>query len=139
MKRARTHPAIVSYGLYLYYSSRSFRLAAKCLSSFLVKRSHVAIWKCVQRYAFLADRFRIDIHKIRQIFVDKTLVKIDGLEYWLWIAYEPNLDVCLMMHLSRERTMLVCYRFFKQLKDRYMVESLFLQMVPIGTIQPVAG
>ena len=54
--------------------------------------------------AFLADRFRIDRRKIRQVFVDETLVKIDGLEYWLWIAYEPNLDVCLMMHLSREKT-----------------------------------
>ena len=125
MNRTRTHPAIVSYGLYLYYSSRSFRLAAKCLSSFMAKRSHVAIWKWVQKYAFLADRFRIDRHKIRQIFVDETLVKIDGLEYWLWIAYEPNLAVCLMMHLSRERTMLVCYRFFKQLKDRYGRKPIF--------------
>ena len=90
MKRTRTYPAVVSYGLYLYYISRSFRLAAKCLSSFIVKRSHVTIWKWIQRYVFLADRFRIDRHKIRQIFVDETLVKIDGLEYWLWIAYEPN-------------------------------------------------
>ena len=79
MNRTRTHPAIVvSYGLYLYYSSRSFRLAAKCLSSFMTKRSHVAIWKWVQRYAFLADRFRIDKHKIRQVlFVDESLVKIN--------------------------------------------------------------
>jgi transposase-like protein len=41
-----------------------------------------------------ADRFRrIDKHnnKIRQIIfvvivVDETLVKIDGLEYWLWVG-----------------------------------------------------
>jgi hypothetical protein len=59
-------------------------------------------------HAFLADRFRIDKHKIRQIFVDETLVKIDGLEYWLWVAYEPNMNVYLMMHLSRERTIFVC-------------------------------
>src|SRR5437762_13823446 len=30
-----------------------------------------------------------------------------------------------MMHLSRERTMLVCYRFFKQLKDRYGRKPIF--------------
>jgi len=125
MNRARTHLAIGRYSLYFYYSSRSFRLAAKCLSS-LVKRSHVAIWKWVQRYAFLAaDRFRIDKHKIRQIFVDETLVKIDGLEYWLWVAYETNLDVCLIMHLSRERTILVCYQFFKQLRKRYGRKPIF--------------
>jgi hypothetical protein len=33
--------------------------------------------------AYLADRFRINRHKFRQIFVDETLVKIDSLEYWL--------------------------------------------------------
>ncbi|HET7390333.1 MAG TPA: hypothetical protein VFJ51_05875 [Nitrososphaeraceae archaeon] len=107
----------------------------------MVKRGHVAYGSGFrQRYAFLAGRFRIiDRSKIRQIFVDKTL-KIDGLEYWLWIAYEPNLDGCLMMmHLPRKRTILVCYQFFKQLKDRYGI-SLFLQIVPIGTIiQPVDG
>jgi putative transposase len=126
MNRTRTHPAVVSYGLYLYHSSRSFRLAAKCLSSFTIKRSHVTIWKWIQRYAVLADRFRIDRHKIRQVlFVDETLVKIDSLEYWLWIAYEPNLDVCLMMHISRERTKLVCYQFFKQLRCRYGRKPIF--------------
>lgn len=29
------------------------------------------------------------------------------------IAYEPALNICLMMHLSRERTILVCYRFLQ--------------------------
>jgi len=24
---------------------------------------------------------------VRQLFVDATLVKIDGMEYWLWAAY----------------------------------------------------
>jgi transposase-like protein len=55
-----------------------------------------------------------------EIFVDKeTLLQIDGHDYWLWIAYEPNLNVCLMMHLSREKTIFVCYQFFKQLRNRF--------------------
>jgi putative transposase len=56
-----------------------------------------------------------------EIFVDKeTMLQIDGQKYWLWIAYEPNLNACLMMHLSRERTIFfVCYKFFKQLRNRY--------------------
>ncbi|HEY7080822.1 MAG TPA: hypothetical protein VH500_14050 [Nitrososphaeraceae archaeon] len=60
MNRTRTHPAVASYGSYLYYSSRSFRLAANYLSSSFIVKSHVTIWKWVQRYAFLADTFRID-------------------------------------------------------------------------------
>jgi transposase-like protein len=40
---------------------------------------------------------------IKEIFVDETLLRIDGQDYWLWIAYEPNLNTCLMMHLSQEK------------------------------------
>jgi putative transposase len=127
MNRNRTDPAIISYGLYLYFSSRSFRLSAKCLES-IIKRSHVALWKWVQRYSELAaadNRFRIDRRQVKQIFVDETLLKVDGHEYWLWIAYEPSLDVCLMMHLSRERTIFICYRFFKQIRDRFGRKPVF--------------
>jgi putative transposase len=56
---------------------------------------------------------------VKEIFVDETLIQIDGQEYWLWVAYEPNLNACLMMHLSRERTIIVCYQFFKQLRKKF--------------------
>ena len=46
LKRVRTDPAIVAYGLYLYFNSRSYRLASKSLEP-LQKRTHVAIWKWV--------------------------------------------------------------------------------------------
>jgi len=93
-------------------------LAAKCLES-VIKRSHVSIWKWVQKYSDCADRFKTDKRLVREIFVDETLLQIDGKDYWLWIAYEPNLNACLMMHLSRERTLFICYRFFRQLRNRY--------------------
>jgi transposase-like protein len=56
---------------------------------------------------------------VKEIFVDETLLRIDGQDYWLWIAYEPNLNTCLMIHLSKERTIFVCYQFFRQLRNRY--------------------
>ena len=40
---------------------------------------------------------------IKEIFVDETLLKIDGQDYWLWIAYEPNLKSCVMMHIYQEK------------------------------------
>jgi putative transposase len=119
MKRNRTNPAIRIYGVYLYFNSRSFRLAAKALEP-IEKRSHVAIWNWVQEYTSkLDDWFKVDRHKVKEIFVDETPIKIDGQEYWLWMAYEPNLDVCLSMYLSRDRTIFVCYWFFKQLRKKY--------------------
>ena len=127
MNRTRTNPAIVRYGIYLYFSSRSFRLAARCLASSITKRrSHVSIWKWVQKYSDLADnRFGVDRRAVTEIFVDETLLQVDGENYWLWIAYEPKLNVCLMMHLSRERTILVCYQFIKQLRNRYGRKPIF--------------
>jgi putative transposase len=105
MNRNRIHPAVIRYALFLYFSSRSLRLAARCFSS-VIKRSHVAIWKWVQRYASFADRLQTCMD--RRIFVDETLVRINDHDYWLWIACELYLDVCLSMHLSREKTNLVC-------------------------------
>lgn len=125
MNRTRTDPAVISYALYLYFSCLSFRLAAKCLES-IVKRSHVAIWNGVQKNSFIADRFQINKRIVKEIFVDESLIKIDGQKYWLWIAYEPNLEVCLSMHLSRERTIFVCYWFFKQLRNRYCGKTIYI-------------
>src|SRR5436309_14865261 len=101
LKRIRTDPAIFAYGLYLYFNYRSYRFASKSLEP-IVKRTHVSIWKWLQRYSELADKFVIGKQRI-EIFVDETLVKINGQDYWLWLAYEPNLHVCLLFHLSIKR------------------------------------
>ena len=135
----RTHPDIISYGLYLYFSSRSLRLAAKCLEP-ATRRSHVAICEWVQKYSDRTYRFVTARHLVREVFVDETLLKIDGQDYWLWIAYEPNLKACLMMHLSRERTIFVCYQFFRQLRNRCgSRKNPYSQMVLDGTIMLVNG
>jgi putative transposase len=90
-----------------------------------VKRSHVSIWKWVQKYSDLAGKFRVERRQVKRIFVDETLLKIDGQEYWLWIAYEPDQNKCLAMHLSQQRTIFVCYQFFRKLRDRYGRKPIF--------------
>ena len=77
MKRIRTNPSIIAYGLYLYFNSRSYTFAGKFLEP-IMKRTHVSIWKWVQKYSILlADRFVvIGKRKVQKIFVDETLLKI---------------------------------------------------------------
>jgi putative transposase len=118
MVRERTPIGLMAYGVYLYYASRSLRLASKILEP-IIARSHVSIWNWVQRFASLADRFSVDRRDVERIFVDETLITIKGREYWLWIAYEPSLDRCLMMRLSVERTLMICYLFLKDVRKRY--------------------
>jgi transposase-like protein len=140
--RNRTHPAVIRYGLYLYFSSRSFRLAAKSLAS-IKKRSHVSIWKWVQKYSGLIDRISLRNKPTvkKKIFVDETLLQIDGQDYWLWIAYEPNVNKCLMIciYISRERTIFICYQFFKQLRKRYGRKPIYSQMVLDGMMMMLAN
>jgi putative transposase len=109
---------LMLYGVYLYYASRSLRLASKILEP-VIDRSHVSIWHWIQRFASLSDRFSVGRRDVKRIFVDETLITIKGREYWLWIAYEPHLDRCLMMHLSVERTLMICYLFLKRVRAMY--------------------
>ena len=90
----------------------------------IIRRNHVAIWKWVQKYSDRADRFITHTQRsmIKEIFVDETLLRIDGQDYWLWIAYEPNLNTCLMMmhislSLSRERTIFVLLSILQTVKE----------------------
>ncbi len=48
ISRNRTPSEYVSYGLYLYFSGLSLRMASKRLA-FLVKRNHVSIWNWIQK------------------------------------------------------------------------------------------
>jgi transposase-like protein len=71
---SRTDPAVIAYGLYLNFSSRSYRFASKSLEP-IIKRTHVSIWKWVQKYSKLADRFKVKRHLVKEILVDETLLK----------------------------------------------------------------
>jgi transposase-like protein len=104
VKRIRTHPTIIAYGLYLYFSSRSYRFASKSLEP-ITKRMHVSIWKIGTEILYINRQgFVVGKRKIKKIFVDKTLLKINGQDYWLWLAYEPNLHVCVfaISHFKRK-------------------------------------
>jgi hypothetical protein len=55
-------------------------------------------------YSGCADRLLLSVNKraVKKIFVDETLLQIDGQTYWLWVAYEPNLSTYLLNDASIE-------------------------------------
>jgi transposase-like protein len=53
------------------------------------------------------------------MIIDETMITIKGEVYWLWIAYEPYINKYLLMNISRERSILVCYNFIKKLRRLY--------------------
>ena len=54
---------------------------------FIIKRSHVAIWKWIQKSSFLLDS-DVDKHYVNSIFIDETEINFSRK---LWVAYEPQL------------------------------------------------
>ncbi len=108
--RNRTSSSYIGRALYLYFLGLSTRNVAKAMFCFRkVKRSHVAIWKWIQKYhpkKILSKRKRIS-----EFIIDETLLKV-GFEFiWLWVAIEPENRQILALSISKERNMFVAERF----------------------------
>ena len=106
--RQRTKPKDVAYSFYFYFLGLSYRNTAKALSRF-VHRSHVSIWKWIQKNnpKKIFSRKR----KIQEFVIDETLVGLVTEYAWLWVAIEPKNKQILALTISMERNMLVAERF----------------------------
>ena len=115
-QRKRTKPKDIAYGLYLYFLGLSYRNTVKASSRF-VHRSHVSVWKWVQKYK--PKRVSCKRKKINEFIVDETLIKIGSEFIWLWVAIEPKDKEILSINISRERNMLLAERFLSNLLEEH--------------------
>ena len=110
IKRNRTPSEHIGHGLYLYFLGLSTRNVAKALSFLhIVKRSHVAIWKWIQKYR--PKRISSKRKRISEFIVDETAIKAGSECIWLWGAIEPKDRQTLALSISKERNMFVAERF----------------------------
>ncbi|MGD9535047.1 MAG: DDE-type integrase/transposase/recombinase [Candidatus Nitrosocosmicus sp.] len=112
IKRNRTPLKYIGYGLYLYFLGLSYRNTSKALAQF-VKRSHVAIWKWIQRYK--PKKIARKRKRISEFIIDETLVKIGSAYMWIWVAIELKSKEILALNISKERNMLIAERFISSL------------------------
>lgn len=96
--------------MYLYFLGLSTRGVSKAIFHLnKVKRSHVAIWKWIQKYK--PQKISSKNKSISEFIVDETLIKV-GPEYiWLWVTIEPENRQILALTMSKERNMFVAERF----------------------------
>jgi putative transposase len=89
VERERTSVKVILYALYLYFLGLSFRNTSKAIQPFEEEgRSHVAIWKWVQR--FNPKRLYSCKRRVSAFLIDETIIQIDSSnEAWLWITVEP--------------------------------------------------
>ena len=88
-RRNRTSSLDIDHALYLYFLGLSTRGVSKAIFYMhKVKRSHVAIWKWIQKYK--PQKISSKRKRISEFIIDETLVKV-GPEYiWLWVTIEPE-------------------------------------------------
>ena len=116
-ERNRTSTIVVMYSLYLYFLGLSLRNTSKALIIFKDdKRSHVSIWKWIQRFGSLQIYKR---KRVSAFIIDETVIQIGNRHFWLWFCIEPIHSSVLGIHISEERNMLVAEKFIRSLVEKY--------------------
>jgi putative transposase len=118
--------------LYLYFLGLSYRNTARALQRF-VKRSHVSIWKWIQKYR--PKKISSTKTKVSEFIIDETLIKVGSDLIWLWVAIEAKHRQILPIDISFERTMLiVAERLIASLVDKYGKHPLYQQQTVVHGI-----
>ena len=112
ISRNRTSSEYIGYGLYLYFSGLSLRMASERLA-FLVNRNHVSIWNWIQKYR--PQKVSIKRKRISEYVIDETQLKVGSENIWLWVAIEPKNKRILALSIFKERNMFVAERFMSRL------------------------
>jgi Transposase and inactivated derivatives len=116
--RRRTSLPVIVYAIYLYFSGHSLRRASKSLR-LTISRSHVSIWRWVQRLGPVLGSFGADPRDVHRIFVDETMVNVGGTSALIWIAFEPDLRAMLDFHVSWRGNSIDAYLFIRRLVHKY--------------------
>ena len=111
-----TKPKDIAYSLCLYFLGLSYRHTAKALRMF-VDRSHVSIWKWIQKYK--PQKISSKRKKINEFIIDEAQLKVGSRYIWLLVAIEPKHKQILHIDISFERTMLVAEHFIASLINTY--------------------
>jgi putative transposase len=136
LERERTSAEVIMYALYLYFLGLSFRNTSKAIQPFEEEegRSHVAIWKWVQRFN---PRHLYSCKRVSAFLIDETMLQIGSDEAWLWVAVEPVHKQILGVYISRHRNMLVAEVFLRSLIKLYGKHILYIVMVELGILKRV--
>lgn len=135
-ERERTAAETILYALYLYFLGLSFRNTSRAIQSFGEDeegRSHVAIWKWVQRFN---SRRIYRCKRVSVFLTDETMLQIGSDQARLGIAVEPIHRQILGVHISRHRNMLVAESFLRTLIKIYGKHTVYSDGGKLTVILP---
>ena len=120
-ERERKDRHAVEVAILLYDCGVSLRLVAQVLSWIGVERSHVAVWKWIQKFGqrlgAAGRRPAADLPAV--VLMDETVVKQRGHEFTLFAAVDPETRHLLYAAVAPTRNYLTTRRFLEELADVY--------------------
>ena len=120
-ERERTDRQVVELAILLYNHGVSLRKVKRVLGWLGVERSHVAIWKWIQKFGQklreAGRRPAADLPAI--VLMDETTIKQQGEEFTVFAAVDPETRHLLHASVAPSRNTLTTRRFLTELAELY--------------------
>ena len=120
-ERERTDRQSVELAILLYNHGVSLRKVKRVLGWLSVERSHVAIWKWIQKFGQklteAGRRPAADLPAV--VLMDETTITQQGEEFTLFAAVDPETRHLLHASVAPSRTTLTTRRFLAELAELY--------------------
>jgi putative transposase len=120
-ERERTDRHHVEVAILLYDCGVSLRRVAQVLGWMGIKRSHVAVWKWIQKFGHcLSEAGRRPAADLPAVMLlDETVVKQRGQQFTLFAAVDPETRHLLHAAVAPSRNYLTTRRFLMEIAELY--------------------
>jgi len=120
VERKRTPDWAIQVGIRCHIAGMSLRDASQFLDELGVQRSHVAIHNWVHK----ADLQPLSTVSANQLAVDEKVIRINGDDYWLYGAVDPETNEILQLKLFPTTTKQTTRWFLDELHQRYQLTDV---------------
>ena len=120
VERERTPEWAIQVGIRCHLAGMSTRDASQFLEELGVNRSHVAIHNWVHK----ADLQPVSTVTADQLAVDEKVIRINGNDYWLYGAVDPETNEILHFRLFPVTTKQTTRWFLTELHRRYQLDGV---------------
>src|SRR6056297_2071821 len=123
VERERTPRRLMKLGIRLHLAGLSLSNTVSELEKFGVERSRKAIHDWVQK----ADLQPASDASPDHIALDETVIRVNGQQYWLYAAVDPETNKFLHIRLFTTTTTALTQKFLRELRAKHDVsEAVFL-------------
>ena len=123
VERERTPSELMKLGIRLHLAGLSLSNTVSKLEKFGVQRSRKAVHDWVQK----ADLQPATDASPDHVALDETVIRINGQQYWLYAAVDPQTNQFLHIRLFTTTTTALTQKFLRELRAKHDVsEAVFL-------------